>query len=104
MSQATTTQTKSEKAANRPVHTIRYGAVRAAIWRNMVDNGNASRPIYNVTFSRSYKDGNEWKESSTFGQDDLLVLAKAMDDAHTFIQQQRLKIVGASQEGSVGDI
>jgi hypothetical protein len=85
VAQATVTQRKSEKAANRPIHTIRYGAVRAAIWRNVVDNGNASGPMYKVTFSRSYKDGNEWKDSAAFGPDDLLELAKAADDAHTWV-------------------
>jgi hypothetical protein len=91
MTQATNSTNKNEKAANRPVHTIRYGSVRAAIWRNMIDAGNASRPVYNVTFSRSYKDGEQWKETGSFGADDLLVLAKAANDAHTYIHQQRSK-------------
>src|SRR5690348_12075810 len=71
--------------ANRPVHSVRYGAIRGAVWRNVVDNGNASRPMYNVTISRSYRDGDEWKESSSFGYEDLLVAAKILDDCHSFI-------------------
>jgi len=94
MPQATATQNKSEKVANRPVHTIRYGAVRAAIWRNVVDNGNASRSMFNVTFSRSYKDGERWKDSASFGSDELLVLAKAANDAHTFISSQQRRETG----------
>lgn len=91
MAQLTSSPSKTERAGNRPVHTIRYGAVRAAIWRNIVDNGNASRPLYCVTFSRSYKDGeNNWKESASFGADDLLLLAKAADEAHTWIARQRI--------------
>ena len=90
MAQSTNNANKTEKTANRPVQTIRYGSVRAAIWRNIVDNGNASRPLYCVTFSRSYKDGeNAWKESASFGADDLLLLAKAADEAHTWITKQR---------------
>jgi hypothetical protein len=84
-----------EKPGNRPVHTIRYGAVRAAIWRNVVDNGNASRPMYNVTFSRAYKDGEKWKDSASFGPDELLTLAKIANDAHTFIHQSRSENVPA---------
>ena len=91
MPRSTANQNKSEKAGNRPVHAIRYGAVRAAIWRNVVDNGNASRSMYNVTFTRSYKDGEEWKASTSFGPDDLPVLAKAANDAHSFIHEQRTK-------------
>jgi len=76
---------------NRPVHTVRYGAIRAAVWRNVVDNGNASRPMYNVTVSRSYRDGDDWKDSSSFGYDDLLVLSKALDDCHSFIHEQLIR-------------
>jgi hypothetical protein len=46
MAQSTNNASKTEKTANRPVQTIPYGSVRAAIWRNMVDNGNPSRPPY----------------------------------------------------------
>jgi hypothetical protein len=90
MAQAISNVSKAEKTANRPVHTVRYGAVRAAIWRNVVDNGNATRPLYCVTFRRSYKDGEkQWKECASFGIDDLLLLAKAADEAHTWIARQR---------------
>ena len=54
-----------------------------------MDNGNASRPLYCVTLSRSYKDGeNAWKETASFGADDLLLLAKTADEAHTWITKQ----------------
>jgi len=90
MAQSTQEQQQTAKPANRPVHTVRYGAIRAAIWRNIVDNGNASRPMYSVTFSRSYKDGQDnWKDSPSFGVDDLLLVSKAADDAHTWIAHQK---------------
>ena len=89
MPQASNQPRKSDKSSNPPVHTIRYGALRAAIWKREVDLGNSSRPMYSVTFTRSYKDGNDWKDSSSFGPDDLLTLAKIADEAHTFIHQNR---------------
>jgi hypothetical protein len=90
MTQSTNNANRTGKTAKRPVQTICYGSVRAAIWRNIVDNGNASRPLYCVTFSRSYKDGeNAWKKSASFGADDLLLLAKAADEAHTWITKHR---------------
>ena len=75
----------------RPVHSVRYGTIRAAVWRNVVDNGNASRPMYNVTVSRSYRDGDDWKDASSFGYDDLLVLSKALNDCHSFIHGQMVR-------------
>ena len=36
----------------KPIDEVRFGAVKAAIWRNETDNGSR----FNVTFSRSYRD------------------------------------------------
>lgn len=78
------------KPSNRPVHEMRFGSVRAVIWSNPTENG----PMFNVTVSRSYKtkesDGADvWRDSDSFGRDDLLPLAKALDHAHTWICAQR---------------
>jgi hypothetical protein len=75
----------AKPAANKPVHEIRYGSIKAVIWKNDTANG----AMHNVTVARIYKDGEEWKESSGFGRDDLLVLAKALDEAHTWIHSQK---------------
>lgn len=40
-----------------------------------------------MIFDRLYKDGDKWKSTSTFGRDDLLLLAKVADQAHTRIFQ-----------------
>ncbi len=65
----------------RPIHSVRLGLIKAAIWENTA--GDSVR--YNVTFCRIYKDETQWKMSDTFGRDDLLVLAKVADQAHTWI-------------------
>ncbi len=70
---------------NRPVHEIRLGAIRASIWENAVGDGIR----HNVTLSRIYRDGDQWKNSESFGRDDLLVVAKAADRAHSWICDQR---------------
>ena len=36
-------------------------------------------PGTNVTFSRLYKEGDQWKSTQSFGRNDLLVLAKVAD-------------------------
>ena len=55
---------------------------KAAIWRN--DDGS-NGPWHGVSFERVYKDGDEWKSSGSFGRDDLLVLAKVIDQAHSWV-------------------
>lgn len=72
-------------AAKKPVHTVRFGALKAAVWLNETSVG----PIHNVTVTRSYKDGDTWKDSGSFGYDDLLPLAKALNAAHSWINEQR---------------
>ena len=69
---------------NKPVHEIRLGTIKAALWENSAANGTR----YAVTFSRLYKDGAQWKHAENFRRDDLLVLAKVADQAHTWIASQ----------------
>ena len=68
-------------ANQKPVAEIRIGRVKATVWRN----GTEDHPRHNVTFSRLYKDGDQWKSTQSFGRNDLLVLAKVADQAHTRI-------------------
>ncbi len=58
----------------KPIHEVRLGSVKAAIWENQTDNGTR----FNVTVSRIYKDGEEWKSTESFGRDDLLLLGKGV--------------------------
>jgi hypothetical protein len=58
--------------------------VKAAVWANEVDGSIR----HNVTLQRIYKDGDKWKSSQSFGRDDLALVAKVADLAHTWIFQQ----------------
>jgi hypothetical protein len=91
-------KTKTEQPSsrpNRPVHEIRHRSVRATIWKNPTQNG----VMYNVTVSRSYKDdNNEWHDTNSFPFQDLMNLAKALSDAHTFIA--KLEAEAREQAGS----
>lgn len=64
-----------------PVHEIRLGVVKAAIWENETSVGVR----HNVSISRLYKDGDEWRNTDSFGRDDLPLVAKVVDQAHTWI-------------------
>ncbi len=72
----------SETSPKKPVHEIRMGRIRASVWGNETNNGT----MFNVTFSRLYKDDNDaWANSSSFGRDDLPLLAKVADRAHSWV-------------------
>ena len=68
-------------ANSKPVAEVRIGCVKAAVWPNETEG----RTRHNVTFSRLYRDGAEWKSTQSFGHNDLLVLAKAADQSHSRI-------------------
>lgn len=76
--------TAQTKPANRPANELRFGSIKVVIWQNESRNG----PMYNVTVSRLYREGETWKESHSFGHDDLPVLALALQDAYFWIHNQ----------------
>tara|TARA_R110002072_G_scaffold146075_3_gene292921 strand:- start:95634 stop:95870 length:237 start_codon:yes stop_codon:yes gene_type:complete len=69
------------KQKQQPVHEIRLGSVKAAIWENETSVGVR----HNVTVSRLYKEGEEWRNTDSFGRDDLPLVAKVVDQAHSWI-------------------
>ena len=67
----------------RPVHEIRLGRIRAALWEISTEKGTR----HNVTVSRLYKEGDQWKDSASFGREDLPLVIKVLDLAHTWIYE-----------------
>jgi len=62
---------------NRPDVKFRIGLVTATVWKN--DSG------YSVVLKRSYKDGNDWKETDQLFTADLLNAAKVLQRAESWI-------------------
>ena len=77
-------QPSPSRTDNQPVHKIRYGALSASIWRQDNEKG----PMFNISFQRSYKDGDEWKTSTSFGKHDLLPLGLMATRAFEWIAAQ----------------
>ena len=69
------------KEKDRPVHEIRLGRIKATIWANEVEGGVR----HNVQLRRLYKRGDDWAQSDSFGRDDLPLVMKVSDLAHTWI-------------------
>lgn len=75
----------SKPTRDKPAHELRMGSIRATIWRNDSENGVR----FNTQLSRIYRDGEEWKTTDSFSRDDLLVVSKVSDHAHTWICEQQ---------------
>ncbi len=77
-------QPSGQQTGNAPAQTIRKHSLKASIWRNETRNGL----LYNVTLIRTYRDGDEFKDTSSLGFDDLANAAKLLLDAESWITHQ----------------
>jgi hypothetical protein len=70
---------------NQPRATIRDGALKATIWKNFGENGT----FYSVDFSRTYKQGEAYKDSHSFSGSEPLQLARLAHKAYDLIADIR---------------
>ncbi len=69
------------KQQERPLHEIRLGRIKASIWRNENESGT----WFSVKLVRIYKTDNGWETSTSFNRDELPLVSKVADLAHTWI-------------------
>ena len=69
--------------ADRPIHEIRLGCVKAEIWRSEEERGMR----HNVTFTRVEVTESRWNSSTSFGRDDLPLVEKVASLAMLWIYQ-----------------
>jgi hypothetical protein len=82
-------------AANLPVKTFRLGRIKAAVW----ENESKQQKFYSVTFARTYvDDANQYHDTDSFGRDDLPLVAKLADQAHTFIFERLAELKNKQSE------
>ena len=68
------------------MHQIRLSAIRAAIWLNQSDKTGES--WFTVTVSRSFRDKEQFKDTTTYRRDDLPIVSKAIEMAYAWIWEQ----------------
>ncbi len=73
---------------NAPVKKLNYSGIEAAIWENQ--RGESQRESFSVRLRKIYKkkDGT-WEDPKSFEERDLPMLAKAVNDAHWWIQVKK---------------
>ncbi|HMP80307.1 MAG TPA: hypothetical protein PKD54_12710 [Pirellulaceae bacterium] len=77
---------KSKKTnGNRPAYAKRVGNIRVTVWENV----NDGQTFFNTSVVRRYKDGEDWKETSTFnGLSDISAALFALNAAANYISQR----------------
>ena len=69
--------------ANKPAAKFRLGFVTATVWKNEVH--------YNTVLSRSYKDGEDYKETDQLGVGDLMNAVRVLQRAEEWISHPVLE-------------
>ena len=89
---------------NKPVEVFRAGGVKASIWLNTTDGG---KKFFSTSIVRSYYDegAKQWKDTVSFGRDDLPKVRLVSDQAYEFIFARSQELAAEEQQtGFTGDL
>jgi len=67
-----------------PVFEIRRGLIKVRIWQRKTKNGVR----FSLTVVRLFRNGDQWKESTRLGRDNIPLVRLLLDKAHTWILNQ----------------
>ena len=70
---------------NSPAFTLRDGAVKVTAWANSAKE--SQKIFHSVQVSRSYKVGDDWKETTQFSGSDILKVSALLQQAHAKIRE-----------------
>lgn len=69
---------------NKPAKEFRMGQIKVAIWKEEKDE----KPIYSFKFTKSYKDGEDWKETDYNNLSDLPKIQELARKAYAWTYEQ----------------
>jgi hypothetical protein len=82
---ATEAKDTDTAGTQKPVKVIRLRGVSASIFANHAKSEGREITFHKVSVQRSYKDGDAWKQTTSFGRDDLPVVGLIVKRAWEFI-------------------
>lgn len=68
----------------KPVFKIRRGLIKVRIWQRKTKHGMR----FSLAVVRLFHNGDQWKESTGLGRDDIPLVRLLLDKAHTWILNQ----------------
>ena len=77
--------TAKEPTSNKPWKVLRSSGVSASIFENSVKTKDGEVTYFKVSLTRTYRDGDEWKSTSSLSRDDLPVAALLLQQAWSAI-------------------
>ena len=75
----------TETKRSKPIHEVKVGMVKAAIWANDTSKGT----LYSVTLARLYKADEGWKTTQSFNPRDLTDVVRVSVLAEAWLTDQQ---------------
>jgi hypothetical protein len=73
------------QTSTKPVKVFRLRGVSASVFANDAKTERGTVTFHKVSLQRAYKNGDEWKQTTSFGRDDLPVAKLLLEQAWQFI-------------------
>jgi len=73
---------------NKPEHKIRYGCVTGTVWKNVITKNGNEIEVRSITIEKSYKDGDNWKTTSSYNINDLQKVIMCATEAFSLINKK----------------
>ena len=70
---------------SKPTTEIRRGLIKVRIWQRRSKNNGVR---YSLSVVRLFRNGDQWKESTRLGRDDIPLVRLLLDRAHTWLLNQ----------------
>ena len=67
---------------SKPALEIRRGLIKVRVWQRRSKNNGVR---YSLTVVRLFRNGDQWKESTRLGRDDIPLVRLLLDEAHTWM-------------------
>ncbi len=75
-----------DQQRNKPNKVFRCGAVRASIWANRRVMQDAVVEVHSIRIEKSYKEGDQWKQTMTLSTEDLPKAAIVAQEAYKYLR------------------
>jgi len=76
----------------KPEKVFRVGSVSGSVFVNEIETEGGKRKIRNVNLQRRYRDGDEWKSSSSFGLGDLPQAIEVLRRSLDYVAAQEAEV------------
>ena len=79
------------QSSTKPVKVFRLRGVSASVFANDAKTERGPVTFHKVSLQRTYRDGDEWKQTTSFGRDDLPIAGLLLKQAWQFILETEAK-------------